>query len=405
MNKILVILLSDPVSVEYLYFSLIAGRTFIERLCWISKKAGYKDAIVLYDSNSDGLKKLLINAPGQVFPSLEKASAGSESTFVFLKPDIFPTNDFLKNLLLPDKKDTLYLTGENSPVIVISASDISRLSQMLSSNSNIDSLQETLSKKYPFVTFDLDSRKFHTIADHGDISHLEKSLYRDLIKETDGLVARHFNRKISLAITGQLINTSVTPNQMSLVSIGIGLIGALLLSFPIISLQVFGALLFLFHSITDGCDGELARLKYMETRWGGLLDYWGDNIVHTAVFLGIGIAWKKATGSMIALWCSGFAIAGSVLTAGLVYAMTMRSGKDDGPVYTSTSWKQKKDRWVKIADFLSRRDFIYLVVILAIFGKLHWFLILAAIGAPAFFLFTLWNNFSKIPIKNIPRDP
>ncbi|HJP17303.1 MAG TPA: CDP-alcohol phosphatidyltransferase family protein [Nitrospinota bacterium] len=393
MNKVLVIPLSDPVSVEYLYFSSIAGRTFIERLCWISKKAGYEDVIVLYDDNSDGLKKSLVNAPGQVFPSLEKASAGSDSIFVFLKPDIFPTADFLKDVPVPDKKDTLYLMGENSPVMSIGVSDISRLSQMLSSKPNLDSLQETLSKKYPFVTFDLDNRKFYTIADHGDISNVEKSLYHGLIKETDGFMARHFNRKISLAITRQLINTSLTPNQMSLISIGIGLIGALLLSFPIISLQVFGALLFLLHSITDGCDGELARLKYMESRWGGLLDYWGDNIVHAAVFLGIGLAWKKATGLMIALWCSGFAIAGSLLTAGLVYAMTMRSGKDDGPVYTSTSRKGKKDRWVIIADFLSRRDFIYLVVVLAIFGKLHWFLVLAAIGAPAFFLFTLWNNF------------
>ena len=393
MNKVLVIPLSDPVSVEYLYFSSIAGRTFIERLCWISKKAGYEDVIVLYDDNSDGLKKSLVNAPGQVFPSLEKASAGSDSIFVFLKPDIFPTADFLKDVPVPDKKDTLYLMGENSPVMSIGVSDISRLSQMLSSKPNLDSLQETLSKKYPFVTFDLDNRKFYTIADHGDISNVEKSLYHGLIKETDGFMARHFNRKISLAITRQLINTSLTPNQMSLISIGIGLIGALLLSFPIISLQVFGALLFLLHSITDGCDGELARLKYMESRWGGLLDYWGDNIVHAAVFLGIGLAWKKATGLMIALWCSGFAIAGSLLTAGLVYAMTMSSGKDDGPVYTSTSRKEKKDRWVIIADFLSRRDFIYLVVVLAIFGKLHWFLVLAAIGAPAFFLFTLWNNF------------
>ena len=393
MNKVLVIPLSDPVSVEYLYFSSIAGRTFIERLCWISKKAGYEDVIVLYDDNSDGLKKSLVNAPGHVFPSLEKASAGSDSIFVFLKPDIFPTADFLKDVPVPDKKDTLYLMGENSPVMSISVSNISQLSQMLSSKPNLDSLQETLSKKYPFVTFDSDNRKFHAIADHGDISNVEKSLYHGLIKETDGFMARHLNRKISLAITRQLINTSLTPNQMSLISIGIGLIGALLLSFPIISLQVFGALLFLLHSITDGCDGELARLKYMESRWGGLLDYWGDNIVHAAVFLGIGLAWKKATGLMIALWCSGFAIAGSLLTAGLVYAMTMRSGKDDGPVYTSTSRKGKKDRWVIIADFLSRRDFIYLVVVLAIFGKLHWFLVLAAIGAPAFFLFTLWNNF------------
>jgi len=39
-----------------------------------------------------------------------------------------------------------------------------------------------------------------------------------------------------------------------------------------------------------------------------------------------------------------------------------------------------------VADALSRRDFIYLVLFLALFGKSNWFLVLAAAGAPIFFL-------------------
>ena len=38
------------------------------------------------------------------------------------------------------------------------------------------------------------------------------------------------------------------------------------------------------HSILDGCDGELARLKFQESRWGGILDFWGDNVVHSVIF-------------------------------------------------------------------------------------------------------------------------
>jgi hypothetical protein len=41
-------------------------------------------------------------------------------------------------------------------------------------------------------------------------------------------------------------------------------------------------------------------------------------------------------------------------------------------------------------DAASRRDFIYLVVILALFGKSNWFLVLAAVGAPIFFLLLLF---------------
>jgi protein-S-isoprenylcysteine O-methyltransferase Ste14 len=41
-------------------------------------------------------------------------------------------------------------------------------------------------------------------------------------------------------------------------------------------------------------------------------------------------------------------------------------------------------------DAASRRDFIYLAVILALFGKSTWFLVLAAVGAPLFFLLLLF---------------
>ena len=43
----------------------------------------------------------------------------------------------------------------------------------------------------------------------------------------------------------------------------------------------------------------------------------------------------------------------------------------------------------KLLDDLSRRDFIYLVFGLSVFGKANWFLALAGIGAPVFLLLVL----------------
>jgi hypothetical protein len=40
-------------------------------------------------------------------------------------------------------------------------------------------------------------------------------------------------------------------------------------------------------------------------------------------------------------------------------------------------------------DVASRRDFIYVVPLFALFGKSSWFLMLAAVGAPTFFLLLL----------------
>ena len=50
-----------------------------------------------------------------------------------------------------------------------------------------------------------------------------ESLNGKFAKDTDGFFARHFDRKISGAISRQLLKTPVTPNQ---VTIGVTLLGS-----------------------------------------------------------------------------------------------------------------------------------------------------------------------------------
>ena len=59
-------------------------------------------------------------------------------------------------------------------------------------------------------------------------------------------------------------------------------------------------------------------------------------------------------------------------------------GPRSGPLYTSVA--HRETLLSRIADALSRRDFIYLVLILSLFGKADWFIVLAAVAVPAFFL-------------------
>ncbi len=138
------------------------------------------------------------------------------------------------------------------------------------------------------------------IRNPGDLRAAERRLLRALIKDTDGFMAKHVDRRISLAVSRRLAATSITPNQMTLISVAFGLLGApfFLSAQPI--WQTIGALLFLAHSVLDGCDGELARLKFKESRWGGILDFWGDNVVHSAIFACIGIGWSWSSGQQLA---------------------------------------------------------------------------------------------------------
>jgi hypothetical protein len=62
----------------------------------------------------------------------------------------------------------------------------------------------------------------------------------------------------------------------------------------------------------------------------------------------------------------------------------MRTKRDAGPLYTSVSALPDRSL-ARLLDALSRRDFIYLVVALALFGRANWFLLLASLGAPTYF--------------------
>jgi phosphatidylglycerophosphate synthase len=222
------------------------------------------------------------------------------------------------------------------------------------------------------------------VAAPADVRVAERRLLRALVKDTDGFMARHVERRISLMISRHLASTVVTPNQMTLVSMAIGLTGAPFFLSAQWPWQTAGALLFLAHSILDGCDGELARLKFQESRSGGVLDFWSDNVVHIVTFACMAIGWSRALGQTWPLLLGAAAVVGNLGSAGLVYWRMMRTKHDTGPLYTSVS-TMPHDRLARLLDALSRRDFIYLVVALALFGKANWFLLLAALGAPAYF--------------------
>ncbi len=222
-----------------------------------------------------------------------------------------------------------------------------------------------------------------------DVRVAERRLLKSLVKDTDGFMARHVERPISLMISRRLAGTGITPNQMSLISIAVGICGGpfFLSSRPL--MQTVGALLFLAHSILDGCDGELARLKFQQSRWGGVLDFWGDNVVHTVIFACMGVGWSLSAGSPWPLALGAAAVLGTLGSAGFVYWRLMRSKDGGDTLFTSVSDAPERPL-TRLLDSASRRDFIYLVILLALFGRSNWFLVMAGIGAPIYFLLVLF---------------
>jgi len=221
------------------------------------------------------------------------------------------------------------------------------------------------------------------VASAGDLPAAERWLLAGLVKEHEGFMSRHVERRISLAVSRRLAATRITPNAMTLISVAIGVVAAAFFLSTRPAMEFAGALLFLLHSILDGCDGELARLKFAESRFGGVLDFWGDNVVHSAVFTAIAIGWHRATGETWPVAAGIAAVGGTLASAAFVYRTTMANSAREGPAFVHAT-VGPSSALSRVADALAQRDFIYLVVLLSAFGKAHWFLTAAAIGAPLF---------------------
>ena len=241
------------------------------------------------------------------------------------------------------------------------------------------------------------------LATKRDVAAAEQILLKGLVKPEDGFLTRHISRKISLAVTRRLAATPVTPNAMTFFCLALGLAAAWCFGSPVAESQLTGGLFFLLHSILDGCDGELARLKFKESRLGGVLDFWSDNVVHVAVFSALAYAWSAAVDDDWPLLLGAAAVSGTILSAGFVYLYAMRPRQDGRPLLTTVS-PSYQSRLTEVLDAAARRDFIYLVMIFSLFGKAYWFVAAAAAGAPVFFvsmvIVALGNGRQRVPAES-----
>lgn len=118
----------------------------------------------------------------------------------------------------------------------------------------------------------------------------EKTLLDSLqCKSNDGPVARWLNRPISTRLSKILVNFNITPNQISCFSFVLSMIAAGLFALGSYWFLALGGIIAQFASIIDGSDGEVARLKYLSSDYGGWFDAVLDR--YADAFLLFGLTW------------------------------------------------------------------------------------------------------------------
>jgi phosphatidylglycerophosphate synthase len=270
----------------------------------------------------------------------------------------------------------------------------------VSSAIDLPSLSRTLSAAMP-LSSDLPSARDvvagrgHLVLRASTLGQLEESeriIRAAAYKPTDGTVAR-FNRRLSLPISIALMRTPITANQLSTLLVAVGLWSAWLFSRGSYGAAVAGAALSLAASILDGCDGEIARLKYQESSFGCWLETLGDYAYYVAILIGITVGVVRSTGLVWLYTVSAAAMAGTALSfAMLLYLRRRITGGQPDQLHAiaKARFNQQPTWWsrrlLRLSSVATRASMPYGVFVLAAVGALPVLIVLWAIAGQVYWI-------------------
>ena len=118
-------------------------------------------------------------------------------------------------------------------------------------------------------------------------------------KPQDGFISRVLNRPISRRITLLLLKFPIHPNAWTIAIFALPLIACIFFIRGNYLSVVIGAAIFQVFSILDGCDGEIARAKNLESKFGERLDYFCDFIASLLYVLALGLGLHRSTEGIV----------------------------------------------------------------------------------------------------------
>ncbi len=345
----------------------LLGLSFIERVILTAKKSGIKDFLIVTGYNAGKVRKhlrkgnklgvkidYLYNAEWRKGNgvSVLKARDHIRDTFILLMADHLFDDRILFELqqqtieddaciLCVDKNHHKYLDLEDATKVFMEDGNIKDIGKQLHDYNGIDTgiflctpvifdaLEQSinggneslaagmkiLAKRRKMKGFDISDKYWLDVDDGSALKNAKAMLIQQLRKNTDGPISRILNRPISIKISKLLLKTKITPNQISLVGFITAFFGALFFYVGEYIFLIIGGILVQLSSIIDGCDGEVARLKLMQTKYGGWFDAVLDRYADAIIIFGM-IHGHWILHNNLIIWTIGFiALVGSFLNS------------------------------------------------------------------------------------------
>jgi phosphatidylglycerophosphate synthase len=233
------------------------------------------------------------------------------------------------------------------------------------------------------------------ITDEASRKKAEDAVFADLLRGDLGFVARYLNKPVSFFITRHVLcRLPVTPNQVTVGAACVGLAGALLVASGSAALLVWGFFLAHLQSVLDGCDGELARVRFQQSAIGEWLDTIVDDSLNVLLFAALGIGIGRISHSALAATAGLVASAMHIAYDAIAYSELRRQGSGGeiikvrwrltgGSDMKSRVSKGSRDPLIYVYT-LGRRDFYILAFLVYALCNVPWLAVVHAflIAAP-----------------------
>lgn len=228
------------------------------------------------------------------------------------------------------------------------------------------------------------------VLDEASARDAERRLWLDCRKPLDGIVSQHLNRYISLWISSRIAGLGIHPNHISIVTFSLGILAGVLAALGGYWYLLLAGIVFQINSVIDGCDGELARVKYEFSVLGEWLDTISDDLSDVFFWAGLGIGAWRTFDSVVPptwwLWLAAVAVVFKGVSMALYYTWLYARGRGDLLAFTWSFDSASDDgpllaRVLRVLKYTTKKDFIvFLAMILGFLGALPWLLFAAAIG-------------------------
>ena len=392
----------------------LLGVSLVERVILTAKQAGINDFVIVIGYRGDKIKTHLGDGSGCGVKityienkewhkgngiSVLKARELLKEEFVLLMSDHIFDAQILKELrevklghdegvLVVDRTPEKYVDLDDATKVKIDKGwirDIGKTIEdydavdcgmFLLSPSVFDALEESikaddetlsggirvLAQDRKMKTIDVKDNFWIDIDTPEDIKKAEKILCKKLVKPTDGPISKYLNRPLSIRVSRLLAKTTIKPNTISFLSFFICLLSAFFFSFGVYFHIIIAGILAQFSSILDGCDGEIARLKFQKTGYGAWFDATLDRYADALIIFGMAYGWWSVHGK-IEVWIIGFiALMGSFMNS-----------------YTAMKYDTLLMKHKKATIRFGRDIRLFLILVGAAFNQIYWTLIILGV--------------------------